>query len=144
MSLPAYQDDVSIRDDERLLRRVHIALLVRDDDTGLARVSSGVFKDRELSVHIESVLKEIGRSAESCLQNCNTLKLVSITAGNARQFNQAVCRKPIPNDPSHGLVYGSKNNPKIQNGLRAAAIWVIPNTAPLYVDIETEKRILGI
>jgi len=133
---------MSIRDEERLFRRVHIKQLVRDDDTGLARVSSGVFKDKELSVHIESVLREIGRSAESCLQNRNFLKLVAITAGNARHFNQAVCRNPIPNDPSHGLVCGSKNR-KCIDGLKTSVAWVIPASSPRYEDIEAEKRSLG-
>jgi hypothetical protein len=144
MSHQPYQDDATICDGERLFRRVHIAQLVRDDDTGLTRISSGVFKDKDLSVHIESVLTEIGRSAESCLQNCNAHKLMSITAGSARQFGQAICRDPVPEDLSHGLVYGSKNKPSIHNGLRAAAVWVIPATAPRYEDIEAERRILGI
>lgn len=144
MSPPVYQDNASIRDEVRLFRRVHVSLLVRDDDTGLARVSSGAFKDKDLSVHIDSVLAEIGRSIESCLHNFNSHRLVSLTAADARQFSQAVCRDPLPTDQSHGLVYGSKNNTSICNGLRDAAIWVIPTTAPRYDDIEVERRNLGI
>ena len=144
MSLPAYQDDATIRDEERLFRRIHLRLLVRDDDTGLARVSSGAFKDKELSVCIESVLIENGRTSELCLQNYYAHKLMFITAGQARQFNQAVCHDPVPDDPSHGLVYGSKNNPKTYNGLCCAATWVIPNSAPRFDDIEAERRKLGI
>lgn len=144
MSQAAYQDDVSIGDDERLFRRVHIAQLVRDDDTGLARVSSGVFKDKELSINIESVLVMAGGSPAACLQNQRTHKLLFITAGNAREFKQAVCRDPLPDDPSHGIVYGSKNNRKVYEGLRDAAKWELPATAPAYADIEAEKRVLGI
>jgi len=130
MSPPHYQDDASIRDEERLFRRFHLMLLVRDDDTGLARVSSGAFKDKELSIQIESVLAENGGSADSCLRGHDAHRLVSITAGNARQFNQAVCRDPLPEDPSHGLVCGSKNSKTVHEGLRVSAIWVIPETAP--------------
>jgi hypothetical protein len=144
MSPPVYQDNASVRNGEKLFRRVHVSLLVRDDDTGLARVSSGAFKDRDLSVHIESALSETGRLPESCLHNCNAHKLVSITSANAREFNQAVCRDPLPNDHSHGLVYGSKNSRRVYEGLRAAAKWVIPATAPRYEEIEAEKRALGI
>jgi hypothetical protein len=144
MSERLYQDDATICDGERLFRRVHITQLVRDDDTGLARVSSGVFKDKELSINIESVLSDAGSSAEACLHNYKTHILISITAGDARHFCQAVCYDPLPNDPSHGLVYGSKNKTSIHNGLRAAAVWAIPTTAPQYADIETEKHVLEI
>jgi len=119
-------------------------LLVRDDDTGLARVSSGAFKDKELSIHIESALREAGRPIESCLQNDNSLRLVSIKAKDARAFNQAVCRDPTPEDSSHGLIYGSKNNKKISEGLRTAAIWIIPPSAPSFEYVEAEKRVFGL
>lgn len=95
MSQPVYDDDLSIRDEERLFRRVHVAQLVRDDDTGLVRVSSGVFKDKELSINIESLLVGAGNSAEACLQNHKAHKLISITAGDARRFDQTVCRDPL-------------------------------------------------
>lgn len=144
MSQPVYQDDTSIRDEERLFRRVHVKQLVPDDDTGLARVSSGAFKDKDLSVQIESVLTESGRSAESCLRNYEAHKLVSITAANARQFNEAVCRDPLPEEPSHGLVYGSKNNPRISNGISALAAWVIPPVPLRNEELIMERRSLGI
>lgn len=144
MPQPDRQDDATIRDTERLFRRVHLKQLVRDDDTGLTRVSSGAFKDRELSIHIESVLAGIGRPAEWCLQGYGSHKLVSITAGDARALHQIICRDPIPNDASHGLVCGSKNNPRVHEGLRVAARWVVPLGVPRYDDIETEKRALGL
>jgi hypothetical protein len=83
MPQPVYQDDASIRDEERLFRRVHLSQLVRDDDTGLARVSSGVFKNKELSVNIESILVKTGSSPGACLHNYRAHRLVSITAGSA-------------------------------------------------------------
>ena len=143
MSPPVFQDDLSIPDEERLLRRVHIQQIVRDDDTGLARVSSGVFRDKELSINLESALSDLGGSAESCLQASSAHKLISITAQNARQFNQSVCRDPVPDDLSQGLVYGSKSG-SVRDGLRAAADWVIPANAPRYEEIEAERRLLGI
>jgi hypothetical protein len=60
MSPPVFQDNASISDEERLFRRVHLLLLVRDDDTESVRVSSGAFKDKELSVNIESTLAAAG------------------------------------------------------------------------------------
>jgi len=143
MSPPVYQDDLSIPDEERLFRRVHLMQLVRDDDTGLARVSSGVFKDKELSINIESVLVSTGKSPALCLQSHNAHRLISVTAGVARQFSQALCCDPLPNDLSHGLVYGLKNKGSIHDGLRVASAWVIPTAAPRYEEIEAEKRSLG-
>jgi hypothetical protein len=139
-----YRDDPSIQNDDRPFRRVHIAQLVRDDDTGLVRVSSGVFKDKELSINIESVLASTGLSVGACLQNYKAHKLVAVTAGNGRRLGQAICRDPLPSDKSHGLVYGSKNARNIHDGLRAAAVWVIPTVAPRWEDVEAEKRRLGI
>lgn len=71
-------------------------------------------------------------------------KLVSITAGAARRHRQLVFRDPLPDDLSHGLVYGSKNNRRIPDDLRDSAAWVIPAEAPSYADILQEKRVQGI
>ena len=144
VSQPSRQDDISIGNAERLYRRIHRSLLVKDEDTGLARISSGAFKDKELSVHLESVLDEAKLSPESCLRNHNAHKLVSIKAGDARAFNQAVCRDPTAEDISHGLVCGSKNSRKVHEGLRDTASWVIPTEPPRYDEIENEMRALGI
>jgi len=143
MSPPVLQDGISISDEERLFRRVHTVQLVRDDDTQLARVSSGVFKDKELSVNIESTLIGLGSSVESCLRDSNAHRLISISAHNARQLNQAICRDPLPEDLSHGLVFGSKNARSVHR-LRDLSEWVLPSSAPLFEEIEVEKRRLGI
>src|ERR1039458_2617724 len=106
MNQAAYQDDKSICDDDRLYRRIHLKLIVNDEDTGLARVSSGAFKDKDLSVNIKSVLDGLGLAPEACITDHSTQKLVSFAAVDARRLNQAVCRDPLPDSPSHGLVYG--------------------------------------
>jgi hypothetical protein len=136
-----YQDDASILGEDRLFRRVHVTQLVRDDDTGLARVSSGAFKDKELSINIESVLSNAGVAVEACVHNHKAHKLVSITAADGRRFNQAVCRDSLPGDASHCLVYGPKNAKPVREGLRAAAKWVIPKIAPRFEEIEAEGRL---
>lgn len=144
MCQPAYQDDASIADEDRLFRRIHLTQIVKDDDTGLARISSGAFRDTELSINLESVLLNNGQTPSYCLQNHLTHKLAAITAREARQFQQDVCRDPLPNDPSHGLVCGSKNSRRVHSGLTDAAKWVIPAQAPSYSDILQEKRGHGI
>jgi hypothetical protein len=144
MSPPVYQDNTSIRDEERLFRRIPISQLVKDDDTNTVRVSTAAFRDEDLSVNIESELIDAGYTPEICLQNHCNHKLVSISARDARRLNQSLCYDPLPEDLSHGLVYGSKKSRQIQVGLCAAAIWVIPANAPRNEDIEAEKRLLGI
>lgn len=144
MCQSARQDDPSIADEDRLFRRIHLKQVVRDDDTGMARISSAAFRDKELSVNIESVLLTEGKTAEVCLQGYQVYKLVAITAGEARRYQQAVCRDPLPDNLSHGLVCGSKNNQKINNGLRDSAKWVIPAQAQPYEDVRQEKRVQGI
>lgn len=145
MCKPAHPDDPTITNEERLFHRVHLTQLVPDDDTGFARVSSGAFRHKELSINIESVLQSEGKTASACLKGNPANKLVSLTAGAARQHHQTVCRDPDPlNDNlSHGLICGSKNSSRVHEGLRDAADWVIPAQAPPYTDILAEKRALG-
>lgn len=140
----AYQDDPTITNEDRLFRRVHLTQVVRDDDTGLARVSSGAFRDKELSVNIESILVNEGKSPAACLHGYLVHQLVSVTAGEARQYSQTVCRDPLPNDLSHGLIAGSKNNRRILEGLRDSAKWIVPAEAPPFEIVLAEKQALGL
>lgn len=143
MCQPERQNDLTIIDGERLFRRIPIYQIVRDDDTGLARFSSGAFKDKELSINIESALMENGGAVDDCLRGHQGYKLASLTAGVARQYSQIVCRDPIPPDNlSHGLICGAKSSRRIYEGLRDSAQWIIPNQAPPYADIELEKSAL--
>jgi hypothetical protein len=144
MCQPVHEDDPTITNVERLFRRIHPKQIVKDDDTGLARVSTSAFKDKELSMNIESVLLAGGETADACLRSYQGYKLVCFTAGHARQHQQLVCRDPLPDSPSHGLVCGSKSSRRVHEGLRDLADWVIPAEAPLYSDILQEKRQLGI
>ena len=131
MCQQAYRDDLEITDETRLFRRVHPTQLVRDDDTGFSRVSSGVFRDQELSIDIESVLVLHNETAEYCLRNYPDHKLVSLMARDGRNHQQSVCHDPQFDNPSHGLIYGTKTG-RIRDSLRDAALWVIPPLAPTH------------
>ena len=144
MSLPEYTDDPSIADGERLFRRIHLKQIVKDEDTGLARISSGAFRDKGLSVDIEKVLTSHGLEIGFCLKGQKACKLAYFTAGSARRLQQLVFHDSMPDDPAHGIVYGSKNNKKVTDGLRDSAIWVVPAYAPPYADIEAEMKELGL
>ncbi len=144
MCQTARQDDLTIINEERLFRRVTLHQIVKDEDTGYARISSGAFKDKELSINIESILLGGGETVDACLHKHQGFKLVSFTAGQARQLQQIICPDPEPPDNmSHGLVCGSKNSRRVYEGLRDSAQWVIPAQAPLYSDIAQEKKLLG-
>lgn len=138
------QDDLTITNEDRLLRRIPLYQIVKDEDTGCARFSSAAFKDKELSINIESVLLTGGETVDACVRKHQGYKLASFTAGQARQLQQMVCLDPDPPDNmSHGLVCGPKSSRRIYEGLRDSAQWVIPAQAPRYDDIDQEKKQLG-
>jgi hypothetical protein len=143
MSPTVFEDNASIRDDENLFRRIHLLHLVPDEDTGLARISSGAFKQREMSVNLESALRQSGKGLEACLIGYPRQRLCSIKAGAARNCSQAICHDPLPDDLSHGVVYGIKNG-RIPDRLRARAEWALPPVPPPYAEIEEEKRSAGL
>lgn len=127
-------DDPGISDDERLLRRIHWSHLV-EGDASEARISTAAFKDQELSVNIESTMREAGRAPEDSLHNNPNNLLVSITARTCRSNDQIVGRDPVPSEPAHGYVFGKKGRP-IQRNLRDSAVWVVPKATPSWPDIE--------
>jgi hypothetical protein len=122
------EDDRTILDDERLFRRIHSQQLVPDENSGKLRISSGAFRDRELSVFIESVLRNTDRSPVDTVAKHPSHSLVAIRAGFARQNAQRVLRDSEPDEPAHGLVYGNKN--KCAAELARSAEWIIPDAAP--------------
>ncbi len=85
-----------------------------------------------MSVNIDSILAANGHGPEACLADYPIYKLVAISAGVARQHDQAVCHDPLPDNLSHGLVYGPKTKRSVFEGLRNGALWIIPAVAPLY------------
>jgi hypothetical protein len=123
------EDDRTILDEERLLRRIHPQQLVPDENNGKFRVSSAAFRDRELSVVIESALRVTDRSPADTVARHPSHSLVAIRAGLARQKAQRVFRGPDPDEPAHGLVCGNKNS-KCASEFARSAEWVVPHTAP--------------
>jgi hypothetical protein len=128
--MPAdYENDPTISDQERLLRRIHEQQIVPDENReGTFRVSSGAFRDKELSIVIESLLRESGRRPDDVVANHDFHSLVAITAGLARKYEQAIVRDPEPDEPAHGLVYGNKKQRQCDRALAASAEWVVYKT----------------
>ncbi len=128
-----YQDDPTISATTLLFRRIHPVEVVRDENTGLCRVSSSAFEKFELSVDIESIMQSIGKTPASSLADYPQHKLVGVLAKTARELGQAVCGDPTKDNPAHGLIYGKKSK-AIRYKLSDASIWIIPQQAPIPKD----------
>ena len=121
----AYTDDASIPDEERLLRRIHPDWIVPDaTNPGQKRVSSAAFSHLEMSVDIASVRLARGEPLTATLAGYDSFGLVTITAGNARAKDQAVCRDPLPDNSAHGLVVGKKTR-SVENYFKSHCLWVV-------------------
>ncbi len=122
-----FEDDPTIPGTETLFRRIS-ATWVLWDENGYPTISSAAFKDPELSVYLESVMTEAGRTPADAISTYPDCGLASITAGLARSLGQAVVRDPRPDEAAHGIVYGPKPRAGVSVKLRDGAQWVVtPN-----------------
>jgi hypothetical protein len=137
-----YADDPSIPHDERLFRRINITHVV-ERDADKTEVSSAAFRDDELSVNLESVMKSACRPPEDALRNSPNDRLMSVAAGVCRDHEQKVGPDPTPEEPAHGYVFGKKSK-AIRRALRDAAKWVVPQEPPRYSQIREMKKQPGI
>ena len=127
-----FDDDPSIAGAERLLRRIPPSWLRRDpdgalvpDDQGRPQISSAAFRDRELSINLETVMRQAGRSPKDAIAGRPDCGVAAITASLARSHSQAVARDPIPDEPAHGVVFGNKRSKHVDKKLAQAADWIV-------------------
>jgi hypothetical protein len=113
-------NDAPVAEDMSLYRRLHPSEIVWDDNDECLRPTSGAFEDREMSIHLDDVLKDEGREPVSVLQGKQMYSLVSLTAGFVQHEEQEVRRTPIPEDASHGEVCGNKPKGRRRRFARAA------------------------
>ena len=119
------QDDPTIPDSDCLFRRVRPNQLFTEPD-GSKRPTSAVFKNRELSVNIESLLVRQGRPPEDTLTGYPDVCLTSVKAGQVREHKYPIIKDcEPPNDPAHGLVLGKKTN-AFANAMLRAQKWIVP------------------
>ena len=124
-----FHDDPTILNDDRLFRRIHPQQLVPDErNAGKSRVSSGAFRDEELSIVIESTLSQSGRQPADLLTAYAKHTLVAITAATARAHDQKVARDPEADELAHGVVYGKKR--KCALALSESIEWIVPTEPP--------------
>ena len=102
--MPEPVDDASIGDAERLFHRIRPDDVVVDSETGQRRPSSATFRSKSniISVDLASLT-----SPEKALENYPHHTLVEVDVGTVRFLGCKVVRDPLPNNPSHALLYGS-------------------------------------
>jgi hypothetical protein len=126
-------DDQSIADDAILWRRIHPNHFIHDENRGGLRPSSAAFanhKSRQvMSVILADVSLRCDRGPNEVLALYSGYALAAITAGTARECQQAVVPEPLPDEPGHAVVAGEKTK-AVMRRLAAAAVWIIaPSTA---------------
>lgn len=92
-------DEAPVSEDMSLYRRVHPKEIVWNENDRCLRPGSGVFKDREMSIHLHDVLKDEEREPESVLDGKPHHSLVALTAGFVKGEEQAVDALQYPRTP---------------------------------------------
>ena len=131
MNYDEVEDDVSIRDECQLLRRIPNKPklnIIWDDNLRRWRPSSASFEDHPngtpMSVVLMDDLESAGRNVIEVTNNPEEFALAAITAGCARLNNQKVVRDPLPEEPAHALVIGNKTR-SCRRNFAKEAIWII-------------------
>ena len=125
------EDDLSITDDCRLLRRIPAqpnVFIHWDANRRVWGISSQAFRNHKtqnaISVNLESVLFDLGLAPEAAILDPDKYALAAVTVGRARGLMQTVQRRPEPGDESHAHMSGDK--PKsVQQALASSAEWIV-------------------
>lgn len=125
----AVADDLAIPDALEFFRRINPEVhLVPDENEDCLRLSSGAFKQRDLSVVWSDDLETSGRPPDQAVTATES-HLVKLTAGDARALSLAAIRKPTEDEPAHGEIVGKKTK-RIKNALVRASRWQEPPAKP--------------
>ncbi len=121
-------DDPTIPDRERLLRRVPPNLMIWNENTAAWEASTGAFSNSSdgsgMSVSLSGGLRAEGLSDEEALRGYEGFGLVAITAGLARAQDQGVIRNPTTSDAAHAEVVGRKTK-RVKKAFKRNAVWVV-------------------
>jgi hypothetical protein len=118
--------DDPIADEILLYRRINPAAphVVWDENFGCHRISTGAFRDPDMSVGIGDTLEALLRDPTTLLQGYQGQYLVSFAAGVAKDNGLEVIRSPSGAEPAHGSVRGKKSKPVLR-ALAAACAWTV-------------------
>ncbi len=125
--MPAWQDDLTISDDQLLWRRVHPTQIEEDPESGAPRLTSAAFKSKKIltSVDIASLT-----TPEACLEGFSQHSLVEVEARAVREAGCIVVSDPKQDNPAHAHIIGTRRDDGFLTGSEARNIankanWVI-------------------
>lgn len=98
--------------------------MVHDENLNCCRVTSGAFGQGNLSILLHDTLIESGRQPSQTVTTEEPY-LVSLTAAQARDAGQGVCRLPNEDDCAHGEIVGSRGSRSAKRKLVRATIWEV-------------------
>ena len=130
MTDSAQVDAPSIDDDDRLWRRIPKHHVIFDENTNRYRPTSNAFRDSSdhpVSVYVERIVLQTGRTAADVLAPWPGYSLVSLTAGTVRKEGLEVrveLDPAFPGEPAHAVLVGNKSR-AVCRRLANAAEWVI-------------------
>jgi hypothetical protein len=114
-----------VQGDTPLYRRINPAPhLVWDENLECWRISTGAFRDPEMSVGIGDVLEDLQRAPDTLLDGYTGQYLVGFPAQTATDCQLSVVRDPTTPEPAHGLVRGKKPQ-SIRRALARACEWIV-------------------
>jgi hypothetical protein len=124
-----HHDDLTIPDEADLWRRIPTWHIVRDENSGQIRPSSAAFDNDPDGAPMSVVLAAEAENPQTALAGLTGFALASFKARTARDCNQGIVRDPLPNEPAHALVFGTKTK-SIRRRLAKEATWVVPPPLP--------------
>ena len=119
-----YADDPTILDSADLWRRIPPWHFVNDENSGQIRPSSAAFEDDPDGSPMSVVQGSETSGPDSALSGHSGFALASFTAGLAKECGQSIVRDPLPEEPAHALVCGTKTK-AIRRRLAREATWVV-------------------
>lgn len=125
------QDDTTILDDDRLIRRIPEHYL--DPATGKQTVSSGAFQTPSkghgnLSVDIEKLMLANDVKPADFVITGNYVAAVTLTAGQLRNAELSIAKVPLDDNPYHGEVgrsEGGRLTKKQRRELKENCAWLV-------------------
>jgi hypothetical protein len=114
-----------VLDDVALYRRINPTVhLVWDDNLNCRRISTGLFRDPDLSVGLGDVLEAHQRAPETLLDSYPDQYLVAFPVSAVTEVHLTVVRDPVPDEPAHARVPGKKTQ-RITRALSRACKWIV-------------------
>jgi hypothetical protein len=121
-------DHPGISAEDLIVRRIHEQYIVPDEKVG-RRISTQAFRpsksDGGMSVDLERLIVESGKDPRKVVTTPKWIGAVYFTAHDLREQEFVVGYDPVPNNPYHGLVWGTFTKSK-QRNLQRMAKWYVP------------------